>query len=68
VPTEIDRLRKINWFPTATSALLVLLATIAVARAVATSAKRRQRDLAVLKTLGFGRADRRRPAVALRAQ
>jgi hypothetical protein len=56
VPTEIDRLRKINWFPTATSALLALLATIAVAHAVATGAKRRQRDLAVLKTLGFGRA------------
>ena len=34
VPTEIDRLRKINWFPTATAALLVLLALVAVADAV----------------------------------
>ena len=55
VPTEIDRLRKINWFPTATAALLALLALIAVAHAVATSVRRRRRDLAVLKTIGFGR-------------
>jgi hypothetical protein len=31
VPTEIDRLRKVNWFPRATAALLALLALIAVA-------------------------------------
>ena len=56
VPTEIDRLRKINWFPTATAALLALLALVAVAHAVTTSTRRRRRDLAVLKTIGFGRA------------
>ena len=55
VPTEIDRLRKINWFPTATAALLALLALVAVAHAVATSTRRRRRDLAVLKTIGFER-------------
>ena len=55
VPTEIDRLRRINWFPTATAALLALLALIAVAHAVTTGARRRRRDLAVLKTIGFGR-------------
>ena len=55
VPTEIDRLRKINWFPTATAALLALLALVAVAHAVATGTRRRRRDLAVLKTIGFGR-------------
>ncbi len=55
VPTEIDRLRKINWFPTATAALLALLALVAVAHTVATSTRRRRRDLAVLKTLGFAR-------------
>jgi hypothetical protein len=56
VPTEIDRLRQINWFPTATAGLLALLALIAVAHAVATSTRRRRRDLAVLKAIGFGRA------------
>jgi hypothetical protein len=55
LPTEIDRLREINWFPTATAALLALLALIAVAHAVATSTRRRRRDFAVLKTIGFGR-------------
>jgi hypothetical protein len=55
VPTEIDRLRKVNWFPTATAALLALLALIAVTHTIATGTKRRRRDLAVLKTLGFGR-------------
>lgn len=55
VPTEIDRLRKINWFPTATAALLALLALVAIAHAVATSTRRRRRDLAVLKTIGFER-------------
>ncbi len=56
VPTEIDRLRKINWFPTATAALLALLALVAVWHAVATSTRRRRRDLAVLKTIGFRRS------------
>jgi hypothetical protein len=55
VPTEIDRLRQINWFPTATAALLAFLALVAVAHAVATSTRRRRRDLAILKTVGFGR-------------
>jgi ABC-type antimicrobial peptide transport system permease subunit len=55
VPTEIDRLRQISWFPKATAALLAVLALVAVAHAVATSTRRRRRDLAVLKTIGFGR-------------
>jgi hypothetical protein len=54
-PTEIDRLTRINWFPTATAALLAVLALVAVAHAIATSTRRRRRDLAVLQTLGFGR-------------
>ncbi len=55
VPTEIDRLRKINWFPTATAALLAFLALVAVAHAISTGTRRRRRDLAILKTIGFGR-------------
>jgi hypothetical protein len=54
-PTEIDRLTNIDWFPTITAALLAVLAFVAVAHAIATSTRRRRRDLAVLQTLGFGR-------------
>jgi hypothetical protein len=55
VPTEIGRLRTINWFPTVTAALLALLALIAVGHAVTTSTRRRRRDHAVLQTIGFVR-------------
>jgi hypothetical protein len=59
-PTEIDRLTKIDWFPTATAALLAVLALIAVTHAISTSTRRRQRDLAVLQTIGFERPQIRR--------
>jgi hypothetical protein len=59
-PAEIDRLTKIDWFPTGTAALLAVLALIAVAHAIATSTRRRQRDLAILQTMGFERPQIRR--------
>jgi len=55
LPPEIDRLRKIGWFPVALGVLLATLATIAVAHALLAGAQRRRRELAVLKTLGFDR-------------
>jgi putative ABC transport system permease protein len=60
VPVEIDRLRHINWFPPALALLLALLGTVAVGHALFTSVRRRRRDLAVLKTLGFERRHVRR--------
>ena len=55
VPPEVDRLRQIDWFPAALAALLAGLALIAVGHALVTAVRRRRRDLALLKTLGFNR-------------
>jgi putative ABC transport system permease protein len=55
LPPEVDRLRKINWFPLALAALLATLAIIAVGHTLLTGAQRRRRELALLKTLGFDR-------------
>jgi ABC-type lipoprotein release transport system permease subunit len=58
-PVEIDRLEQISWFPAVLAGLLALLALIAVAHALITGTRRRRRDLAVLKTLGFDRTQLR---------
>ena len=55
VPPEVDRLRKIDWFPTTLAALLAALALLAVGHALVTAVRRHRRDLALLKTLGFKR-------------
>ncbi len=55
VPVEVDRLRNVNWLPVTLAALLAFLALVAVGHALVTSVRRRRRDLAVLKTLGFDR-------------
>ncbi|MEO8696417.1 MAG: FtsX-like permease family protein, partial [Acidimicrobiales bacterium] len=55
LPSEIDRLRQINWFPASLAALIGALAFYAVGYALITSVRRRRRELAILKTLGFSR-------------
>jgi ABC-type lipoprotein release transport system permease subunit len=55
VPVEVDRLRQINWFPAILAILLTTLALVAVGHALVTSVRRRRRELALLKTIGFGR-------------
>ncbi len=55
VAVEIARLRQINWFPGVLAALLGGLALLAVGHALVTAVRRRRRDLALLKTLGFDR-------------
>lgn len=55
VPVEIGRLRHIGWFPTTLAVLLGSLALLAVGHALVTAVRRRRRDLAILKTLGFER-------------
>jgi len=57
VPVEIDRLRQVDHLPLILGTLLALLATVAVAHAVVVAVRRRRRDLAVLRTLGFERGD-----------
>ncbi|HTK16346.1 MAG TPA: FtsX-like permease family protein [Acidimicrobiia bacterium] len=55
IPVEIDRLRQINWFPAILAILLTSLALVAVGHALVTSVRRRRREIALLKTIGFGR-------------
>ena len=55
VPVEVDRLRQVNWLPVTLAGLLAFLALLAVGHALVTGVRRRRRDLAVLKTLGFDR-------------
>jgi hypothetical protein len=55
VPVEVDRLRQIDWLPATLVGLLLLLAPLAVGHALVTSVRRRRRDLALLKALGFDR-------------
>jgi len=55
VPPEVDRMQQIRWFPAALAALLGGLALVAVGHALVTTVRRRRRELAVLKTLGFDR-------------
>ena len=55
LPVEVGRLREIDWLPVALAALLGGLALLAVGQALVTAVRRRRRDLALLKTLGFDR-------------
>ncbi len=55
IPVEVDRLRQINWFPAILAILLTTLALVAVGHALVTSVRRRRREIALLKTIGFGR-------------
>jgi FtsX-like permease family len=54
-PVEVARLRQTSWFPAALAALLGFLALVAVGHALVTGTRRRRRELAILKTLGFQR-------------
>jgi hypothetical protein len=52
-PDRIVNLARVDAFPSVVAAFLVLVAAIAAGHALVTSVRRRSRDLAVLKTLGF---------------
>jgi hypothetical protein len=55
VPTEVDRLEQIDAFPVVIAAFVAVVALVAVGYALATAVRRRRRDLAILKTLGYRR-------------
>jgi hypothetical protein len=55
VAVEVDRLRQIDWFPATLAALLTVLALLAVGHALVTGVRRRRRELALLKAIGFDR-------------
>jgi ABC-type antimicrobial peptide transport system permease subunit len=52
-PTDLENLSKVKGAPLALVALVALLGVSTIAHALATSVRRRRRDLAILKTLGF---------------
>jgi ABC-type lipoprotein release transport system permease subunit len=54
-PIDVDNLGRVGGLPQALAWLLALLAVSALAHLLVTSVRRRRRDLAVLKTLGFVR-------------
>ncbi len=56
VPAEIDRVRQIDGLPIALAVFVGGVAMFAVGYALVVAARRRRRDLAILKTLGFTRA------------
>ena len=55
LPPEIDRLRNIDWLPPMLAGLTAALALIAVANALVSAVRRRRREFAVLKAIGFDR-------------
>jgi ABC-type lipoprotein release transport system permease subunit len=52
-PVDLDNLSKVEGAPLALVGLVALLGVATIAHALATSVRRRRRDLAILKTLGF---------------
>jgi hypothetical protein len=55
IPTEVDHLRQIGWLPTSLTLLLGVLGLLAVGHALVTAVRRRRRELALLKVVGFDR-------------
>jgi predicted lysophospholipase L1 biosynthesis ABC-type transport system permease subunit len=53
LPAEIDRVRQIDSLPIALAVFVAVVALVAVAFALVTTGRRRRRELAILKTLGF---------------
>jgi hypothetical protein len=65
VPVEVTNLRQVVWMPVALAALLATLALLSVGHALVTSVRRRDHELAVLKSLGF---DGRQVRIAIGCQ
>ena len=66
VPAEIERLRQIDAFPAVLAGLTVVIAALALGYTLVVSVRRRRRDLAILRTVGFTRGQVR-AAVAWQA-
>jgi predicted lysophospholipase L1 biosynthesis ABC-type transport system permease subunit len=54
-PDEVENLRRVRGLPFALAALLAVLGAATLGHLLVTSVRRRRRDLAVLKTMGFVR-------------
>lgn len=62
LPTEIDNLRQLGRLPSAVAGLVGTIAVLALINALVVLVRRRRRDLALLRTVGF---TRRQTAVAV---
>ena len=56
VPIEVEHVRDVAWIPRTLAVLLAALALVGVGHALMTATRRRRRELAMLKTLGFVRS------------
>lgn len=65
-PVDLDSVSRVDAAPALTAALMALIGLAALAHALGAAARRRRRELAVLRSLGFTRGDVRR-AVAWQA-
>ncbi|MFN2607110.1 MAG: ABC transporter permease [Acidimicrobiales bacterium] len=54
-PADIDNFARVRATPLLLAGLLAVLAAASIAHALVTSVRRRRRDMAILKTLGFAR-------------
>jgi hypothetical protein len=66
IPAEVERIRQIDAIPVVLAGFVAVVALIAVGYALVIGIRRRRRDLAILKTLGFDRGQVR-AAVAWQA-
>ncbi|MCU1457654.1 MAG: hypothetical protein JWL73_1746 [Actinomycetia bacterium] len=57
LPVEVDRINQIGHLPGLLAGLLAVLTLVAVGHAIVLGMRRRRRDLAVLRTIGFERRD-----------
>ncbi|MCJ7672484.1 MAG: FtsX-like permease family protein, partial [Acidimicrobiia bacterium] len=55
VPLEVERIQQIDALPAVLAGFLALLGIVSVGFVLASSVRRRSRELAILKTLGFSR-------------
>lgn len=54
-PAEVENLRRVAWMPWMLAVLLLVLGVGTLAHVLVASVRRRRRDLAILKTIGFSR-------------
>ena len=67
LPTEIDNLRQLGRLPSAVAALVGTIAVLALANALVVLVRRRRRDLALLRTMGFTRRQTAAAVVSMAA-
>jgi ABC-type antimicrobial peptide transport system permease subunit len=56
VPAEVERLRQVDFLVPVLGGFVALVAVVAIGYTLVTAVRRRRRELAILKTIGFDRA------------